>query len=750
VVATTLAVTGCSDDRPVEWPVRPPGPFVDLVSEFRYAHRFHQVSTVNFGTLEARPHLAAGWSYDEDLGNGIPVTWGLAPYSEIEHFVATPRVRRLEAVCLGHGTKGSPPTPVEVLVNGKRAGRILVEAGLFRTYTVELASHMLERGVNTIRFEYGGGTGRSAGRVGPIDGRPLAVLFDRVRLVGAADAQPPAVEHTGTHDRILLPTGSSLRMYLELQRSSTLWLAGLDGITPTSTAKGLRVTIRDDTGTTLTADTVRVGDRGVALPVALTHDAIVELELTPVGRNVRDVDGVALVDPVILSDATQTEVEVITSDPDYLQVPRPNILVYVVDCLRADRVGSHRGDMPVTPRMDGFAESAVVFTRAMSHSSWTRSAVASLLSGLLPTVHGVHGDDQRLPDEITLISEILQPVGYLTASVVTNGMVSEQFGFDQGYDSFERLPEQHASNPEIHELSDRLNDAFLAWIDGVDATRPFFAYLHATDPHSPYQPRSPYREKFAPDAPFRWGRHDRVEALTQGRVRAGASRRQALSSLYDAEVAYNDDQFGRLMDALRDRRLHRTTIVVVTADHGEEFHDHGRWQHGFTLYDEQLHVPLMIGVPWLGGDGPHLRTEPVMHVDLVPTLLHMAGLDVPSDLPGAMLLNRNGSDRLAPADRQSVAVLERHPRFRDVDSITKGRYKLIRNRVYDLARPRIELYDVSRDPQEQQNLVRDRPVISGWLESLLDRARDVEGYASREADIDPETEEALRALGYLE
>jgi arylsulfatase A-like enzyme len=399
--------------------------------------------------------------------------------------------------------------------------------------------------------------------------------------------------------------------------------------------------------------------------------------------------------------------------------------------------------------MDAFAASSVVFDEARAHTSWTRSSVLSILSGLLPTSHGVHEDDAVVPEEITLISEVLHRAGYRTASVVTNGMVSARFGFDQGYDHFVRLKEQHAKNPEIHQLSDRLNEVFVEWLDGVDGNRPFFAYLHATDPHAPYLPRSPYRETFALDSHFEWGHHGFIEQLTQRRIATEEEHVRSLTALYEAEIAYNDAQFRVLLNSLRERGLERSTIVVLTADHGEEFHDHGRWQHGFTLYEEQLHVPLVMRLPSTSPIG-RKRSDPVQHIDLMPTLLHVAGVGPPAGLAGTVLIGHDGSDLLAPPNRAVFAVLERHPRFRKVDSVVKGRFKLIRNQVYDLARPRLELFDIAADPAELRDVAARYPVVSGWLETLLDRARDVNVFRTSAADLDLETEQALRALGYLQ
>jgi hypothetical protein len=523
---------------------------MDLVSQVPYARRLHQIDSVDCGVPEARKYLTSGWSYDEALENGTRCVWGVGSFSEIQFFLADGRPDQIEIVCQGIGSTTNPATSMSVIVNGDFSDRLMVAAGGFRTYAVHCEQSQFRRGMNTVRFEYGGGEHPKNRPPGNNQGRPIAVLFDRVDLVGVRGGHAPDWDSSGDHGRIRLPSGSSLRLHLNLPRTAALWMADVRS-THTSAKAKLRVRVRDDQNETLLSKEVPVGSGAVGLSLGLPRNGVFELELTPSETRGRPAAGLELVDPVILGAlaAQHHQPQPAVLEPG--EVQRPSILVYVVDCLRADRLNSRREKMAVSPRMDAFAASAVAFERARAHSSWTRSSVVSLLSGLPPEVHGVHGDEETVPDEVTLVPEILQNAGYRTASVITNGMVSGKFGFDRGYDLFVRLTEQHAKNPEIHQLSDRLNEVFLAWLDDALDNGPFFAYLHATDPHAPYLPRSPYRRLLAPNATFDWGRHVFVEQLTQRRIPAGETHVRSLTALYEAEVAFNDAHFGALMDALR-------------------------------------------------------------------------------------------------------------------------------------------------------------------------------------------------------
>ena len=228
---------------------------------------------------------------------------------------------------------------------------------------------------------------------------------------------------------------------------------------------------------------------------------------------------------------------------------------------------------------------------------------------------------------------LLQASGYQTAGFTTNGNVSPRFGFEVGFDSYVHLVEQRTE--EIHQLSDVLNDRAFAWLSGRDRKRPFFLYLHATDPHAPYTPRSPFRERFITTRQYpaitspRDVDHLDLNALRRTSPEDPAMRiSKEFRALYDAEGAFNDHQFGLLIEWLREHDLYESTFIVVVSDHGEEFYEHQRWAHGKTLYQEQLAVPLIFKLPGRAGAGVVVDGV-AQHVDLLPTLLEFLGLPIP-------------------------------------------------------------------------------------------------------------------------
>jgi arylsulfatase A-like enzyme len=178
--------------------------------------------------------------------------------------------------------------------------------------------------------------------------------------------------------------------------------------------------------------------------------------------------------------------------PSSIRLARPNVIVYLVDTLRADHLGTYGYAPPTSPSLDAMAAEGIVFERMFAQSGWTRTSVASLMTGLNPPVHGILGRDDALPEEAITLPVLMGDLGYETLAVITNSNVSETFGFDRGFDTFRYLREQVRDlNPEVHRLSDDVNTEFFAWLDDRETDRPFFAYLHTSDPYAPYTPRPP-------------------------------------------------------------------------------------------------------------------------------------------------------------------------------------------------------------------------------------------------------------------
>lgn len=318
---------------------------------------------------------------------------------------------------------------------------------------------------------------------------------------------------------------------------------------------------------------------------------------------------------------------------------RPDILLVVVDTLRADHVGVYGAVRPTTPSLDALAKGGVVFRRAHSHSGWTLPAMASLLTGRLPHEHGMGRDPKdlgafgKLPADVPTLAELLGDAGYDCGAVVNNTFLAPSFGFRRGFgDDYDYVG---AGQDEIRSAETSV-DAALQWIEHGD--RPYFFLLHLMEPHMWYAPPASVRGTFAPvdgasiPVPFT---DAAMMALQSGQVRLNAAQLDALTALYDEEILAVDHALGRLFAALRRSPRWASTVVVVTADHGEGFGDHGLWEHGNSLYGELTHVPLIVRGP---GIAPGEVTTLVQHADVFRTILSFAGVAPPAGSAGRPLL----------------------------------------------------------------------------------------------------------------
>ena len=416
---------------------------------------------------------------------------------------------------------------------------------------------------------------------------------------------------------------------------------------------------------------------------------------------------------------------------------RPNIVLYVVDTVRADRLGVYGYGKPTSPRLDAFATSALVFENAYAQSSWTRPAMASLFTGLLPPAHRTVGRRSVLPEDATTMAEILAANGYEGMGLVRNPNVGRAFGFAQGFTRF---------RSEDRDRDETMLERVRLWLDErQDAGAPFFLYLHAIDPHGPYDPAPEFEQMFdAGDAPAHYRTVRYLLELNRGEVEPDEGTAEALSRLYDAEVAQNDRAFGELLDELEARGLGEGTAVIYVSDHGEEFEEHGRWEHGVSLYEEVLRIPLVMRLPGV----PARRIEtPAQHVDLLPTLLGYLGIDrAATDGRDLLAERRRGDD---PPDVYTHLDVDGHR----ASSVIRGRYKLVQPQSPSQGTAPM-LFDLEADPGELDDLAGEQPRIVERMLALLadhDLAGEVEPAVEiDDARIDEDLRRRLRALGYVD
>ena len=415
---------------------------------------------------------------------------------------------------------------------------------------------------------------------------------------------------------------------------------------------------------------------------------------------------------------------------------RPNVLLVTIDTLRADHTSLHGYAKPTTPFLEELAAEGVRFDRAYGTSSWTVPSVASLISGKLPSTHGIVSgfvqdqevvEQQVLGAEHVLLAEALRDAGYWTVGVTANGHLAPELGFAQGFDRYEHLG--FAAFPSVRDALDPL-------IDELRGAEPWFLWVHAFDPHGPYLARGDVAaflddpQTFDPALANELTRIVSLPDLLDAGVRAGSESHRHLLALYDAEIRFVDDGLRELFAAIG---VGTNDLVLVTADHGEEVGDHGDWWHGRTLYEESIRVPLVVRFP--GGESAgRVVDRPVSGIDLMPEILRRAGVVPPPGLDGAGLF---AEPRPVRASLETHATLEA---WIDADE------KLIR----DTAAARSMLFDLAADPGEANDLAPRHAATRLRLERDLARALlDAPTFVAEKKTLDPEHVEKLRALGYV-
>jgi arylsulfatase len=423
----------------------------------------------------------------------------------------------------------------------------------------------------------------------------------------------------------------------------------------------------------------------------------------------------------------------------------PHIVLVTADALRADHLSLFGYPRDTSPTIDAFAREANVFAQAISVIPKTAPSFATAFTGRHPEEHGVRSNFAALPAELPLLSERLRAAGYRTAAFVSNPALTEAKGFARGFDVYRLLP---AEDGVAH-----VNRAFLAFAEAA-WSQPTFVWLHYIDPHGPYEPPPELAARFLGDEQARGafrvprgydtsGAGNKVlGAVPRYQQRAdGEDRVAAYVARYDAEIRHVDAAFGEVLDALRAKGLLDGAAVVFSSDHGESLGEHDLYfEHGWFAYDACLRVPLVIKAP---GQRDGRRSDaPVSNLDLLPTLLGVAGLAAP-DAPGTDLLRAP-----APADPILVESSDRYPE--KFHGARTPRWKYLR-RERD---GREELYDLASDPAETRNLAAAQPdalrELADFTASRRAEIRRAAVAPPGEPPIDPATLEQLRRLGYVE
>ena len=406
---------------------------------------------------------------------------------------------------------------------------------------------------------------------------------------------------------------------------------------------------------------------------------------------------------------------------------RPDIVLVVVDTLRADHLGAYGYKPPTSPTIDALAARGVVFDAAWGAAPWTLPSMMSIVTGRTPSAHRVENDGLGLAAGVPTLAQALKDRGYATGGFVSHIYVTASYGFDRGFETFDDFgltKPGYRLEGGMEPRADKVTDAALGWLR-KQSGRPVFLLVHYFDPHWPYDPPAAERDRFpasyAGPLDAAW---DSISKFQDPSVPLPDDYAAFLRARYDGEIRFTDAQIGRLLAGLEKDGRGSRSFVVLTADHGEEFKDHGSIGHGRQMYEEVVRVPLVVAVPRgsgggspdnaADGSGPARRRipAPVSGIDLLPTLCEIAGAAIPAGVEGRSLLPllRGAS----PIDeRPVISETVRLNAYRR--AVRQGGLKLIQ--VMD--ENRAELYDLASDPVEQHDLASSRPEDRARLTRIL-------------------------------
>ena len=456
---------------------------------------------------------------------------------------------------------------------------------------------------------------------------------------------------------------------------------------------------------------------------------------------------------------------------------RPNLILISLDTVRADRLSAYGSERDTSPWLASFAQQASLFSNATAASSYTLPSHASMFTGLFPRSHGADVTETggislselgRLDDSVSVaplspdaltLAEVVADAGLTTGAVCANSAyLYRRFGLHQGFETYvDSEPQRPRARPVGLELGTRLpivrrwsfyrlvlgnerfyllasevNELALKWLEDSKDRR-FFLFLNYMDAHEPYLPIGDYRDLWPlAGSPYAGIIRREERELDDEEYRAS-------TAAYDAEIRYLDDHLRVLFERLEEWGLMEKTVVIVTSDHGESFGEHGRYGHAVSVYQSEVHVPLIVREPGqtVGRQDPrrsHL-------VDVMPTALDLLGLPAPEGLQGASLFGEG------PREQPTVAELGRYLRDISEQAVVRDRWKLIASPGFTP-----ELYDLVEDPNERSDLAANRTDVVEALTAELASFEDevTIRFEPMETPVDEEALERLRALGYVE
>jgi arylsulfatase A-like enzyme len=768
--AALLALAGLGALAAVGCPGAPKAVVYDLAARVPVAETWAAADVLRFGTPAAEPRLVDGFHRESGSATAEPFLWSK---QEAEVAFQWPAAEARVAVVDVAPYRGAGPQSVEVSLNGARVDGFRLNDSRHR-YRIALPATGQKLGDNRLRFVFAAAAAPSDADPKSLDKRRLAAAFYSIVTGPSTDAsiedllareapRPFAVGEEKAVPTLTLLGPAVVRYALRLPPAAELrFTPELDAGARAAAGKAsLRVLFESEDGggerelwsRVLDARGEPPGEQVVRLPGRDGEIVRVGLAVGPAGPSPRFAWGRFVAPRLLgrgghadpLAAAPPSEADDRRADGLRQSLASANVLLIVLDAGRARSFGAYGYSRDTSPNVDRIAREGVVFERVYTPAVYTLGAMSSVWTSQYPDRH--HSEvsfSARLPKDRLTLAELLSAQGIHTGGFVANAVAGRLFGFDRGFVDFDEVFSRLGSSGSV------FRQAVPPWLR-KNRDRRFFAYVHFREPHFPYDPEPPFDTKFGPDGPIAKAdrRNERFfKDASQGRRPFSAAEREHLVRLYDGNIAFADREIGALREAMEKEGLWEKTVVIVAADHGEELFEHGWIGHNVHVFEESVHVPLVVRFP--KGAGPSgLRVGGLADLlDVAPTIADVLGV-----------LGKGGSDKafqgrsllpmVAGAPGKPV-VLSRTIWDRPRYAMRDERYKY----VYYTQTGEEFLYDLSSDPGESTSLAPAQALRTAYYRQALhawtlDLARRQHA-AAEDAQVSPEQCENLKALGYVQ
>ena len=674
--------------------------------------------------LDRAAHLKNGWSQPE-----ADRIWANATQSSLTFdSLGGAADVTLRMMCQAMPAADNAAQQVQVFLNDQAVGDFVAQTEAFQEYIVNLPAVHLRSGQNVLNFHFAYTAQPFRVHSGSKDRRTLAVAFQKIAF-----------------DKQQIVSGFDETSLLQRADTNLTKLAALPS--------EIEVDVTYAAVRQATPTLVFTNERGQSFAIELAqrqtrYQKIVTLKEPGVYRiavrNAGEAGSYTLWKQLQLRTRPATPP---VASAGFTPQRKPDILLYVVDTLRADHTSCYGYARQTTPQLDRFAAENTLFTNAYAAAAWTKASGAVIMTGLLPKNNKTMTKKDRMSDDLVLLSEALQAQGYYTTAFLANGNVGTVFGFQQGYDEFHRFMERRPVTGFVQ--SDELNQGIFPFLESYTANKerkPLFMLVWTIDPHDPYAPVEAVRQQFdiSQYTPIDTDDLELLHKIQMGTIVPTASQQEFMKTRYDQEIYFNDQSFGQLLAKMRALGMYDDAAIIFTSDHGEEFFEHGGVGHGRTLYNEQVRIPFVVKAPHLT---PGASSRPVQHVDIYPTLLDLVGGSPPYALDGVSLIEA--------AERERTLFFEEDFDGNVLTAALDAEKKVIFTQQYH--RPpsaaRVPSFEMFRADElaEQKNLTATTLADEFRFDELfrfLNQASTLPT-ARLEAEVPPDVAEHLRDLGYV-